>query len=510
MNRGIVAWLVFLGLLWIPTIAVMELEWRLNEQYNYGYFVPVFVLYLVYLRWQQRPDFQPAKVPVFYLIAGCLSLIPVHMLQSANPDWRLVYWLLTLQALVLTLLASARIAGWRASWHFAPALIMILFSVPWITTVENRVTSALMEWVALFTVEVVNLMGIYAVRLGNVIQLPNAMVGVEEACSGVRSLQSSLMAGYLFGELMQLRFFARGLLIGLGVIVTFVFNLGRTLGLTFITHYGGKEGYDAWHDHLGNAVAIVGFFGVGLIAWLLARLAFCRSGSTPEPVEAEVPKSSASGLFPSSPWVLLCCLILAGFAADWAWYASAGRVTARPLMPAWENGDVETESLPIDPITIAQLKYTEGAHHQWREADGTGWIGFYFYWDAGRISSHAGVHRPENCLPSSGLRLLRDYGPKTVALEGSSEISFDRILFRGFNAEILVFFAVWDQGGSRPKLSSTWKDRIDDVWERRRVHGRHSLEFITDYRGDLEESTRLFERTLKRLYPAYETSLSSQ
>src|SRR5437762_5441895 len=52
--RTIVALLV-LTALWFLLCKQLSGEWSVNEQYNYGWFVPFFGLYLFWLRWQDRP-----------------------------------------------------------------------------------------------------------------------------------------------------------------------------------------------------------------------------------------------------------------------------------------------------------------------------------------------------------------------------------------------------------------------------------------------------------------------
>src|SRR5438477_955442 len=45
-----------LGALWFVCCRHLSEEWRFNEQYSYGWFVPFFVAYLFWLRWEDRPS----------------------------------------------------------------------------------------------------------------------------------------------------------------------------------------------------------------------------------------------------------------------------------------------------------------------------------------------------------------------------------------------------------------------------------------------------------------------
>src|SRR5215470_8220796 len=51
---------LFVGALWLVLCRELSGEWSVNEQYNFGWFVPFLALYLFWLRWQDRPA---AEIP---------------------------------------------------------------------------------------------------------------------------------------------------------------------------------------------------------------------------------------------------------------------------------------------------------------------------------------------------------------------------------------------------------------------------------------------------------------
>ena len=504
MHPRILLPLVFLLAIWFPVLEILQLEWRLNEQYQYGYFVPFFTLYLLYLRWDDRPAAAPSSgrscMPV--LLLGTLLFVPLKLVHTANPDWRLIYWIATLLATSLTLLWIHQIGGRRWVRHFAPALAMILFAVPWITGVENQITSTLMEFVSAFTVEVLNLAGIFAVRSGNVIVLQGAVVGVEEACSGVRSFQSALMAGYLFGELLRFRMPTRLLLITLGAGVNFLLNLGRTLILTLISLNLGPELFEAWHDRVGNAVALGGFLTVALLAWLLRRIFKPQSPESEQQKSADASESSALRVLPASLYIALVGGVILAFAFNAFWYRQV-QDSSRGFdyhSIQWESVSNPIESREMDPVAVAQLKFSEGTHRNWTDSSGIRWTAFYFHWDQGRISSHAGIHRPENCLPSAGISLAATHESMVWQSPEGYTIPFQTMTFKGMGTTTYVFFAVWDENGAEPWISTTWGERLSDVWKRRVVTGRHSLQFLAENATSLEQARRECLSTLDRMY----------
>src|SRR3977135_1677674 len=50
--------------LWFILCWHLSSEWSLNEQYNYGWFVPFFALFLFWLRWGDRPQAESRKSKV--------------------------------------------------------------------------------------------------------------------------------------------------------------------------------------------------------------------------------------------------------------------------------------------------------------------------------------------------------------------------------------------------------------------------------------------------------------
>src|SRR5213079_37671 len=127
-----------------------------------------------------------------------LLLLPVRLFEIANPEWRLLAWVHTAAVVLLTLLLIRCAGGVAWVRHFAFPVLFFFVAVPWPTLVETPVTQGLMRVVARVAAEVAMLFGTPAQVEGNLIRVSNGLVGVNEACSGIRSLQTSLMIGLLF------------------------------------------------------------------------------------------------------------------------------------------------------------------------------------------------------------------------------------------------------------------------------------------------------------------------
>src|SRR6266513_3657792 len=191
---------LFLAALWFVLCRQLSGEWSVNEQYSFGWFVPFFALYLFWLRWQDRP--QPTsnfKSQISNLsalaitIVALLLLFPVRLFEIANPEWRLLAWIHAGVVVTLTLLLLWWAGGKAWLRHFVFPVAFIFIAVPWPTALETPVIQGLMRIVAHVAAETAMLLGTPAQVEGNLIRVSNGFVGVNEACSGIRSLQTSLM-----------------------------------------------------------------------------------------------------------------------------------------------------------------------------------------------------------------------------------------------------------------------------------------------------------------------------
>ena len=86
------------------------------------------------------------------------------------------------------------------------------------------------------------LVGIPAVREGNIILLPTARLEVAEACSGIRSLFSLITLTVIYGYLTEKKVSLRVLLVFLAVPISVLANALRIAVTGVVVEYWGIEG----------------------------------------------------------------------------------------------------------------------------------------------------------------------------------------------------------------------------------------------------------------------------
>ena len=210
-------------------------------------------------------------LPLLLLLACALLYAPTRLVHEANPIWRLTSWLWTLEVIALTLGALYLLGGGRWLRRLAFPVAFFVVAVPWPTIAERTMVDTLTGLNVTATIELLTAFGIPALQHGNVIEISTGVVGVDEACSGIRSFQATLMISLFFGELYSLTALRRVLCVLLGFALSFIFNVGRTFLLTYVASNQGVPAIDKWHDPAGVTVLVWCFVALWLAALMLKR-----------------------------------------------------------------------------------------------------------------------------------------------------------------------------------------------------------------------------------------------
>ena len=251
-------------------------HWLHNADLSHGLVLPV--VFLLLLRESRTGPFRflPAgrratAALTVLLFAGLLALV-ASGLYAASLGWShdLVGFTLTgamvlLFAAGLVVLSADSIRFVPFNWSAVVAIGLWLLSAPIPPGTYTRLTLGLQLMVTENVLRALHLLGIAAVRHGNILDLVSTSVGVAEACSGVRSLISCVFAGLFFSASLVRRPWSRALIVVLSVPLALGMNFIRSLTLTLLANSGVAIA-GRWHDLTGFAV-------LGVTAALLAGLA---------------------------------------------------------------------------------------------------------------------------------------------------------------------------------------------------------------------------------------------
>jgi exosortase len=498
---------------WLILFNFLRLEWSADAQYAYGFVVPPLALYLAALRWPSRPAPLPLLRSGWLTLPGiflCLLLVPLLLLAEASPEWRLIGWGLALVAEGTAFLLLLVRGGWPWVRHFSFPLLFILVAVPWPTSLELKMMLPMMHQDAAASVDLLRWCGVPAIQRQNVIDLPAGSVGVDEACSGIRSLQTSLMIALFVGDWLRLRVGRRVVLLAASVALTYGLNILRTLLLVSLSNQDGAAALTRWHDAAGLAILALSLAGLWGLAILLREDAG-RDGLRPASAPGEPAPWPRAGLIALGLW---CLVVVAGVET---WF-DAHEMTTDPASTWTVRWPVdlptyEPVAIPEEARTSFLYSTADSSAAKWQDAPRLHlWLGYFLSWDAGRETSIlASTHHPDVCLPAAGKSLAADYGARTFPAAGVA-LSGDLYQFDDAGQPLFVFYCVWSNGhaagaipASNAKAGTPWWKkllpftpeaaldyRLRAIAEGRRNEGQQVLELGVWGARDEREAEGLF------------------
>ena len=293
-------------------------------------------------------------------------------------------------------------------------------------------------------------LGIAAVRRGNIIDLVNASVGIEEACSGIRSLISCVFAGLFFSATLVRRPWGRGLIIALAPPIALGMNFARSLTLTLLA--GNRVDITGfWHDLTGFAV-------LGLTSLILGALALALERGTPPPgnvVSPPIPAGGVRGPLAALGGAMAAAALLLGF---FVWNTRPLPPSDRPapdlsslLPPPPEGWAARTPNLYAFSGTLQTSHLAQRDYLEPLPGGGSREIVIYAaYWSPGQAPvSLVASHTPDACWPGAG------WEPVAIPRTNVTLAAGDRTLppaeqrvFRSAGQDFHVWF--WHLHGGRP------------------------------------------------------------
>jgi exosortase len=250
--------------LYVPVISDLALEWWTVDASSYGMLVPPIVLYIAY---QQRHITLsiPARSDLngLWLILVACSLYLLGRLAAEFFLSRLSFVVL-LAGLTWTLWGFARFRT------LLFVLILLATMVPLPGIVYNMAAAPLQLFASKIAADLSQLFGVSIYREGNIIYLANVALGVAEACSGLNSLASLVVASLLLGFIDEASMLGRILLFLLSLPLAIVVNVIRVTGTAVLADYRPEFAMGFYHTFSGWLIFVLGFF----MLWLVAKGVF--------------------------------------------------------------------------------------------------------------------------------------------------------------------------------------------------------------------------------------------
>lgn len=467
-----------------PTLLFWHLHgfWEPNGAYAYGWVVPFLAAFLFKLRWDDRPaPSAPLEGAPWIAVALALLTLPAHWLQEAAPERSICAWSYAVAVMGISLSLIARAGGKAWLGWFSFPLAFILTAIPWPHSLELILSNSLMHGTASATVEILCLIGVPAVQAGNLVHIETGVIDIDEACSGIRSLQAMVMLSLFLGELFRLKPGRRFALMALGLAVTLVANVIRTVVLASLGFRQGMNAVDRYHDSAGLLVLLFSLSITLLLAYRFRPL---------KPVTIAPQNASIPCRFPVAICSVLLMWFLTGEIAVEAWYrAHEPKWQGWSWAIQWPKEHPHFQFLTIPERSLRLLMCDETQAGTWKETDGSFWSLYHIRWNPGNLQAEsAKVHRPDVCLNAEGAIMERDLGTHLYSVDGA-QIPFHSYSFRMGEDRLYVFFCLREElpgaiaDTANPEFEGT--DMFQRALLGRRHVGQQSLEIaMSGYRTE--------------------------
>ncbi len=262
------SFLIFLaGLIYLyfPVLKGLVFDWWHDPNYSHGFLLPLFSLYLVWVKRKELVSlpFQGNWWGIFLSLGG-LFLLLLGWIAGEQFTQRFSLLVVFYGGLIF-------LFGWPlAKKLFFPVWINIL-AIPIPYVIYNSLTFPLKLFASKVATALLQLLGYSVYRDGNIIVLPNMVLEVIDACSGIRSLISllaicSILAYFMRSNLWRTVLILASIPIAIGVNVLRVFLTGI---LSY--HLGPKVAHGFFHTFSGMLVFVLSIFLVFTLHFFLAK-----------------------------------------------------------------------------------------------------------------------------------------------------------------------------------------------------------------------------------------------
>lgn len=258
--------MTILGYLYADSLRFLGESW-LEDNNSHGPFIPLIVLYMIWLRWPTLQSVEHRGSWWGLSIVGIgLCVYAVGQFAAMHAVAQLSLWMV-----IVGLLGCAiGLAGIRLLTF---PLIYLLAAIPWPIFLQYELSSRLQLWSSALGVGFLHLIDVTAYREGNVIDLGPTQLQVVEACSGLRYLfpltALTLLVAYLYRE----SFWNRAALVLSSIPISIILNGFRIAVIGILVGiYGSAAAEGFTHFFEGWIFFVASLALLGGEMWVLARI----------------------------------------------------------------------------------------------------------------------------------------------------------------------------------------------------------------------------------------------
>lgn len=250
-----------------PILVHLVAHWWQDPDYGHGFLVPIFSGYIL---WRQRERLSRIPLsPSNFGLLVMLGAIGLLLLGSLGAE------LFTSRFSLLILIAGIVLflAGWKMLKAISFPLAFLILMIPIPTIIYNKITFPLQLLASRFATSCLQLLNVPVLREGNLIILPNYVLEVVEACSGIRSLMTLITLAIAYVYLTEDKRWIRWFMVIIMIPIAIVSNAIRIMGAGFLTyHFGPSWAQGFFHEFSGWVIFVAALLLMFLSHWILRKI----------------------------------------------------------------------------------------------------------------------------------------------------------------------------------------------------------------------------------------------
>jgi len=260
-------------ILYWSTIGGLVKQWWTDSDYSHGFIVVIFSGYLL---WRNRAklketEIRPSLAGIPWIAAAMAALI----LGTFGAELFLARasFVILLGGLVVYFL------GWKMLRTVAAPWVVLFLMIPLPVIVFNEIALPLQFLASKLAGNTLDILGVPALREGNVITLPSISLNVVEACSGIRSLMALITLAIFYGLLMEKKIWVRAVLVVLAIPLAVGINSLRIVGSGLLGQNFGKEYAEGFFHEFSGIVVFAATLAALVLLHAVTKMALRKKAA---------------------------------------------------------------------------------------------------------------------------------------------------------------------------------------------------------------------------------------
>ncbi len=226
-----------------------------DEESSHIFLVVPIAIWLVWIR---RIRFR--RCPPRASWVGSMMVLAGYLLASVSFSESIQFEAGLHGGAVLMLVgAITTVVGVQVMANFAPAVLILGLLVPIPGLLRLAIAGPLQNATARVTTTLLETLGFYVERSGNLVNINDMPIAVAEACNGMRMVFALVLVSYAFAFTVPLRNSVRLMILLLSPVAAIICNVIRLAPTVLLYGYAPEEYADKFHDFSGWLMLPIAF-----------------------------------------------------------------------------------------------------------------------------------------------------------------------------------------------------------------------------------------------------------